>query len=266
MFARTHAARRPSNFTAVTVRPLVPQRQRSATSVAHARLGHDFGQVNATRPTLKGAHREDDTPEGPDKPTTGPGDVGTLTPAQSPSGSGSGSGSGSAAPKTPTLSLSGVDSYSGTTASHEKITYTVDVPSGANAKDYCLVQWTKGYAKAGDGTYFKSTVYGKEKDWNDSDWVIDSVDEDPIYWSDSSARWNYNLSGNKFTATDDPGPALSSEKGAVYAAQFKVAVYETAKVPTTTTGTISTTPLTGFQFWNYSVVVDKDGKFTHPKL
>lgn len=171
-----------------------------------------------------------------------------------------------AAPKIPMLSLSGTGSYADSTESHEKITYTVDVPAGANAKDYCLVQWTKGYAKDGDGKYFKTTDYGKTGDWNYADWVIDSVDPDPIYWSDASARWNYNLSGDKFTATDDPGPALSSEKGAVYAAKFKVAVYETAKVPTTTTGTISTAALSDFKFWDYSVTVGKDGKFTHPAV
>ena len=170
------------------------------------------------------------------------------------------------APKIPTLSLSGVDTYTDTTVSHEKITYTVDVPSGANPKDYCLVQWTKGYAKQGDGSYFKTTDYGNTRDWNYADWVIDSVDPDPIYWSDDKARWRYDLSGNKFTATDDAGQAASSEKGAVYAAKFKVAVYETAKVPTTTTGTISTTPLTDFKFWNYSTVVAQDGTFTHPAL
>lgn len=170
------------------------------------------------------------------------------------------------AAKVPTLSLSGVGSYSDNSASHEKITYTVNVPTGINVKKYCLVQWTKGYAKQGDGTYFKTTVYGTTRDWNDPNWVIDSVDKDPIYWSNSSARWNYNKTGNQFTATDDPGPALSSEKGAVYAAQFKVAVYKTAKVPTTTSGTISTTPVTSFKFWNYSVKVGSDGKFSHPRI
>lgn len=185
---------------------------------------------------------------------------------QAPDGSPAGGAAGGTGAKTPTLSLSGVDSYSDNSESHETITYTVNVPTGIDVKKYCLVQWTKGYAKQGDGTYFKTTVYGTTRDWNDATWVIDSVDKDPIYWSSSSGRWNYNKSGNTFTATDDPGPALSSETEATYAAQFKVAVYETDKVPTTTTGTIATSPVTGFQYWNYSVKVDKHGKFSHSKL
>jgi hypothetical protein len=262
MITRAYAPLRTPAPPIAAPHHFAPARQPQAASPAfNTRLGHDFNQVQINRPAVKGAHREDDIAEGSGgSVTTAPLDAGTPTPAPAPAGG------GSAAVKTPTLGLSGVDAYSGTAESHEKITYAVDVPSGTDAKDYCLVQWTKGFAKNGSGAFFKSTVYGKDKDWNDADWVIDSVDEDPIYWSDSTARWNYNLSGNKFTATDDPGPALTSEKGAVYAAQFKVAVYETAKVPTTTTGTIATTPLTAFQFWNYSVVVDKDGKFTHPKL
>lgn len=170
-----------------------------------------------------------------------------------------------AAAAKPTLSMSGVGTYADGTESHEKVGYEATVPVG-QPKDYCLVQWTKGFAKKGDGTFFKTTDYGNTRDWNYSDWVIDSLDKDPIYWSNATARWNYSLSGKKFTATDDPGPALTSEKGATYAARFKMAIYETAKVPKTTTGSIAAKPVTGFKFWDYSVQVDDKGKFTHPKL
>jgi hypothetical protein len=224
-------------------------------------FGHDFSQVSVHAPSFSANHgklRENHS----GRPKT-IGLVGLSPDAGAPPQSARASSGGSKIPK---LSLSGIDSYSDNGASHEKITYTVDVPTGANVKDYCLVQWTKGYAKKGDGKFFKSTDYGATRDWNYADWVIDSVDPDPIYWSNSASRWNYNVSGNQFAATDDPGPALSSEKGAIYAAQFKVAVYETAKVPLTTTGTISTTPVTAYEYWNYSVNVGTDGKFTHPKI
>jgi hypothetical protein len=204
--------------------------------------------------------REGDGTGGGDVPTpVGP----TTTPDVAPQPTDTGSG----AAKIPSLSLSGVGTYKDEGGeSHEKITYTVDVPSGQTHSDYCLVQWFKGSMKNGDGSFFRAKLYGSVKEINAADWQIDSTDADPIYWSTDKARWNYNSSGNKFTATDDPGPALSSEKGAVYALQFKVAVYKTADVPTTTTGTISTAALTSFEYWNYSVVVDKDGKFTHPRL
>jgi hypothetical protein len=169
-------------------------------------------------------------------------------------------------PPAPTLALSGVGSYADGTESRETITYTVTIPAGAKHKDYCLVQWVKGYARSGSGAYFIADLYGAEKDINFPDWTIDSADPDPIYWSDKLARWNYDTKGQTFTATDSPGPALDSEKGAEYALNFKVAVYETAKVPKTTTGSISTTPVTGFEPWSYSVLVSKAGKFTHPKI
>jgi hypothetical protein len=172
-----------------------------------------------------------------------------------------------AAPAKPTLALSGVGSYVDGTESHEKITYTVNVPAGQTPGDYCLVQEMKGSAKTGSGSYFKIPLYGSpSKDWNLPDWGVDSIDADPIYWSNSSGRWNYTLSGQKFTATDDPGPALDSEKGAVYAIKFRVAVYKTADVPTTTTGAVGATAVSPMEFWDYSVKVGTDGKFTHPAI
>ncbi len=183
-----------------------------------------------------------------------------------PADAGSGSGSGSAKAATPTLAAS-KDYYSGDTAteSHKKIRFDVTIPSGVTAGDYALVNKLKGSQKNGDGKAFKVKMYGKTVDFDFADWQVDSVDEDPVYWSTDTARWNYNSTSTGFYATDDPGPALSSETGAVYAVKFKMGLYKLADLPAKTTGSISATPLAEYD-WQYSVVVDKSGKFSHPAI
>jgi hypothetical protein len=123
----------------------------------------------------------------------------------------------------------------------------------------------KGSMKNGDGKYFKATMYGKQVDANYADWLVDSRDEDPVYWSTDKARWNFRTTSTGFFATDDPGPALTSETGAIYALKFKMGLYKLSDLPATTTGTISATPLAEYP-WQYSVVVDKSGKFSHPAI
>ncbi len=179
---------------------------------------------------------------------------------------GSGAGGGSAAAASPTLSASG-DDYSADTAteSHKKIKFTVGVPSGQDVKDYGLVNWVKGSMKDGSGKFFKWTMYGNSVDANNSDFKVDSLDADPLYWSDASARWNYTATSGGFFATDDPGPALKTETGAVYALKFSMRLYKLADVPTTTSGTIAATALQSVD-WQYSVKVSSTGAFSHPAL
>jgi len=181
-------------------------------------------------------------------------------------GAGSGSGSGSAKAAAPTLAASG-DNYSADTAteSHKAIRFDVTVPSGVTAADYALVNKLKGSQKDGAGKAFKVTMYGKTVDFDFADWQVDSLDEDPVYWSDSSARRNYKATATGFYATDNPGPALSTETGAVYAVKFKMGLYKLSDLPAKTTGSISATPLAEYD-WQYSVVVDSHGKFTHPAI
>ena len=71
-------------------------------------------------------------------------------------------------------------------------------------KDYCLVNWNKGFYKKGDGTYYTATDYGNERDVNFASWQVDSVDVDPIYWSEPGKRWDYREdSKRRFSATDE---------------------------------------------------------------
>ena len=169
------------------------------------------------------------------------------------------------APSAPTLSLSGDTYTDSATESHKKIKFTATIPAGKDVKDYALVNKLKGSQKSGPSAYFKVKMYGSTVDFNFPSWQVDSVDPDPVYWSDSSARWNYTAESSGFTATDDPGPALSSEKGAVYAVNFNVGLYKLADLPVTTSGTISATPLAE-QPWQYSVKVGSDGSFSHPSI
>lgn len=191
-----------------------------------------------------------------------------------------GGGRGSGTPRTPpppsaptatpsapsaSLTLTGNTYADNATESDKTVTYNATWSGGAK-EDYIMVQWVKGYMKDPKGKPFTATVYGKsDTDINFADWVIDSVDEDPAYWSKGGVRWRYTVDApNKFSATDSPGPMTNSDGvGAESKLNYKMAVYKNADVPTKTTGTISATPLSSFQPWDYNVVVQGGGKFKH---
>jgi hypothetical protein len=187
--------------------------------------------------------------QAPDAGVVAP-DAGTKAPARSAS-----------------LAISGDGSYSdGATASHKKVTFDVTWSGGAK-ENYIVVNWWKGFMRNPTGKPYKASLYGKSAEIEAKDWMVDSTDADPAYWSDSSGRWNYTVGGpGKFSATDDPGPMYTSDgKGAEAYIDYRTAVYRSADVPTTTTGTIAAKPLHAFQTWSYHVVVDGGGKFTHKK-
>lgn len=165
----------------------------------------------------------------------------------------------------PSLALAN-DSYTDTaTESRKNIRFNVTVPAGQADGDYALVNWVKGHMKTGAGNFFKVTMYGSEVDADFASFQVDSVDADPVYWSDSAGRWNYNTMPGGFFATDSPGPALTSEHGAEYALNFKIGLYRLADVPTTTSGNISSTELQILP-WEYSVKVSSAGTFSHPSI
>ena len=152
--------------------------------------------------------------------------------------------------------------------SHKRVKFTFMVKDGEDPKECVLVNWVEGSMKMGDGTFFKVRSYGVVTDANHPTKGVDSIDTDPAYWSGGGKRWNYT-SENKTTAsaTDDPGPALSSEKGAVYALKFDMCVYCIDDVP-------AAAPQSGAGIgtakqcipWQYSVKVKDDGSFEHPVL
>jgi hypothetical protein len=241
--------------------PTGPVSKRIANTVSRAsgsaRL-HDFGRISVRAggkcaETFPGIDDE----SAPDVKRSA-GDAGV-------DGGAGGSAADAAAAPAASMTVSG-DSYNDTASeSHKNIKFSVSVPTGHDVKHYGLVNWLKGSMKTGSGSYFKIKLYGSEVEANFSDYQVDSVDADPLYWSDASARWNYTAASGGFSATDDPGPALTSEKGAVYALKFRMGLYKLADVPTTTSGTIAATAIQSVD-WQYSVKVGSDGKFSHPAL
>jgi hypothetical protein len=130
---------------------------------------------------------------------------------------------------------------------------------------FALVNWIKGSMLDGTGAPFNVTMYGSTVPANFPGWQVDSVDTDPVYWSAPSSRWNFNTSHTGFWATDSPGPALSTELGAVYDLNFRIGLYRMADLPATTSGTLGSASALAEKPWRYSVRVDPvSGKFTHP--
>ena len=191
-------------------------------------------------------------------------DLRNLQPPPGPgSGSGGAPGGGSAAPSA-SLSVSSAGYVDSATASRKTVTFNATWSGGAK-EDYILVQWFKGYMKQRDGTPFKAKLYGKSVDVNATSFQIDSPDADPAYFSKGGTRWRYNVgSGNSFSAYDAPGPMYDADgAGAKAQLDFKIAVYKSADVPATTTGTIAAAPISSWQSWSYNVNVLGGGKFSH---
>ena len=189
-------------------------------------------------------------------------------PLQSGGGSGSGSGSGggsAAATLSATFNVTGNGAYTDTASQSTKPVKFNAKFTGGTKTDYIIVNWFKGSIKDKDGKYFKAKLYGSDADINAADWQVDSVDADPAYWSDTTGRWNYNSEGaDGFSATDNPGQLKATQKGSVAKVDFRTAVYKAADVPTTTTGSLAATALTGYSYWEYHTTVKNDGTFEHP--
>lgn len=88
----------------------------------------------------------------------------------------------------------------------------------------------------------------------------------PAYWSDAGGRWKYKVTGaNGFSATDAPGLIYTKDGvGAEAKVDFRMAVYKAKDVPTTTTRSISATPLSAFQPWSYRVGGSAEGSSAIP--
>lgn len=97
--------------------------------------------------------------------------------------------------------------------SRKKIKFTFKMKPGADEKKCVMVNWVQGYGKRiKTGKPFKVTMFGKTVDFNFADMRIDSVDKDPVYWSEAGKRWDYASDGkDTYYATDNPGPALKGE-------------------------------------------------------
>ena len=118
------------------------------------------------------------------------------------------------------------DSYVDTpTDTRKHIKFTFKVKSGSDPRKCAMVNWIQGTAKNKDGTFRKVRMFDKTIDYNLPAMRIDSLDKDPIYWSTSSARWNYVSSGaDSYYATDSPGPKVWVD-GIDYDLKFKMCLH-----------------------------------------
>lgn len=67
-------------------------------------------------------------------------------------------------------------------------------------------------------------MFDKVVDYNFPTMRIDSIDKDPVYWSDASARWNYRSEDTGWYATDSPGPQTWVD-GIDYNLKFKMCLH-----------------------------------------
>jgi hypothetical protein len=75
-------------------------------------------------------------------------------------------------------------------------------------------------------------MFDQTVDYNFPTMRIDSIDKDPVYWSTTSARWNYQPEGTGFYATDSPGPTVWQD-GIDYDLKFKMCLHCIDDVSTT---------------------------------
>ncbi len=134
-------------------------------------------------------------------------------------------------------------------------------------EDYALVQYMKGYLKLPSGGFLEETLYGKPREYNFPDWVVDSTDEDPVYMSTASSRWNYKKTNSGFLAHDQPG--LSSQcyvTGHIAALEFKTYLYKISDVPNKVTDEhkLYDYPIADPVEWEFMLCWDPDLKtFVH---
>lgn len=160
------------------------------------------------------------------------------------------------------------DSYVDTptdTRKNIKFTYTVNyVEADSDARKCVMVNWIQGTAKNKDGSFRKVKMFDKTVDYNFPTMRIDSLDKDPVYWSNSTARWNYQAEGTGFYATDSPGPQTWVD-GIDYDLKFKMCLYCIDDVSTTSdeTGSGVKNPLKCID-WVFKAKYDAaSGTFTH---
>lgn len=160
--------------------------------------------------------------------------------------------------------LSG-DRYNDTaTTSQKLIQFNAFIPQGLNLRDYAFVNFIRGSYLDAAATPLTVQMYGANVPFNFAAEQVDSVDNDPIYWSDASARWNYNISGRTISATDNPGRTSNAVNlGDVANIHFRISLFRVADLPNVTAGNVGAArPLFSLN-WTFSVTRNALG-ITHP--
>ena len=132
-------------------------------------------------------------------------------------------------------------------------------------EDCALVNFLKGNGRwISTGQYGKIQMLGQIVDDIFPDWHIDSADNDPIYWSNNSSRWNYNkIDANTASAQDAP----NALKGYRKSMEYKMCIYRTNSVPTVASCTNAKTLMAEAIEcidWEAKVTHKDDGTITYP--
>lgn len=167
-----------------------------------------------------------------------------------------------------TLTLAN-NSYADTaTTSQKHIKFDVNVPRGLNMRNYALVNFLRGNMIRMPGASSPNVMmYGSAVPFNFPVEQVDSVDVDPIYWSSAGSRWNYNVSGRRFSATDNPSIRASKvyNIGESADVHFRIGVFKISDLPATTSGAVGNARPLIIKNWRFSILRDGvTGNISHP--
>jgi hypothetical protein len=117
------------------------------------------------------------------------------------------------------------DNYTGDQECNKTVKFTVVMDPGEDEKKCVMVNWVKGFAKEGDGSFHTAEIFGNVVELNLPTMQIDSKDTDPVYGSKDRERWRYNSTGaGSFWTTDTPGPNMWND-GSESNFDFKMCLY-----------------------------------------
>ncbi len=119
------------------------------------------------------------------------------------------------------------DMWAGST---KRVEFRFSVSKG-NPKDFCLVNFGKGFVKhLSTGNYPLVRHLGGLVPMDFPDWDYDTVDSDPVYWSNAQSRWNYNKVPGQpktYSAIDAPNTPAGYQRSW----EFKMCIFQTKDVP-----------------------------------
>ncbi len=134
----------------------------------------------------------------------------------------------------------------------------------SDPKKCCLVNFVMGW-KTENGNFAKGLMLGRVVNADFPDWIIDSPDLDPVYWSKPGSRWRYTeVDPTTYRASDSPGPMLP---GMQQSLDFKMCIYQCRNVPMNGVG-VSAAGLMNRAVkcidWKAKSTYKTDGTITYP--
>lgn len=112
----------------------------------------------------------------------------------------------------------------------KQVEFEFEVARGQDAKRCCFIQFRRGFVRSRTtGRFAVAPWLGRGViDVNSRDWIIDSIDVDPVYGSKDGLRWDYEqVSNNRFVSSDAPSVPAGYESRN----EFKTCVIDCNDVP-----------------------------------